>query len=81
VDEDTRRGRLYRAVAVGEDDHRVSGGIAIAVHTALASYERLHPDAFPGRLHEWESAFEKIMADIKAAKSALRRWKERSRTR
>jgi hypothetical protein len=67
VDTDTRQGRLYRAVADRADNHRVSGGIAIAVHTALACYEKVHPDAFPGRLHGWEAAFEQIMADMKAA--------------
>ena len=62
----TYKGKLFRNVRPEPPGYRISGGMVIAVHTSLVNYEKLHPEAFPGRLKEWETAFERIMTDIKA---------------
>jgi hypothetical protein len=66
VDGSTYKGTLFRNGRPEPPGYRISGGIVIAVHTSLVNYEKLHPEAFPGRLKEWETTFERIMTDIKA---------------
>jgi hypothetical protein len=65
VDPGTRQGRLFRAVNTTPNDHKVTGSIAIAIHTTLTCYEKLNENAFPGQLREWEAEFAEIMRDIK----------------
>lgn len=59
------RARLDRVARLDPSGCRVVGGIAVAVHTSLASYEKAHPAAFPGRLQAWEKRLERIMTDVR----------------
>lgn len=65
VDPVSLRGRLFRAVGPDANDRRVTGSIAIAIHTTLTWYEKVNENAFPGRLREWEAEFVQIMRDIR----------------
>ena len=65
VDPETLRGTLNRTGSGAPAGYQISGGIAIAVHTSLASYEKVDAAAYPRRLNEWETTFEQIMSDIR----------------
>lgn len=67
VDPTKFQGRLFRTVASEDSDHRVVGGSAIAVLTALGSYADFDPNAFPGKMAHWEATFAQIMADRRRA--------------
>jgi hypothetical protein len=66
VEPGTHKGKLFR-VGSEPDNLQVAGTIALAVHTSLATYEQIDEAAFPGRLREWETTFEKIVRDAKAS--------------
>lgn len=66
VDGPMHKGTLFRDGRPQLPDYQVIGAIVIAVHTSLVSYERVHPEAFPGRLSDWETTVGRIMGDIQA---------------
>jgi hypothetical protein len=65
VDPSTSKGRLYRAVAPADGDVRVAGAVVTALHTALAVYETIDANAFPGRMSEWNAEADRIMAIVR----------------
>jgi hypothetical protein len=67
VDPETLRGTLNRTGSFEPPGYRVIGSVAMAVHTALTNYEKIHEGAFRGRLHEWEITFEQIMSDARGS--------------
>ncbi|GAA5161367.1 DUF5677 domain-containing protein [Ornithinimicrobium tianjinense] len=58
--DDAARGRLHRVPEW--EVNSVPGGVAITLHSALACYESMVPEAFSGRLETRQNEFEQIMS-------------------